>query len=99
MLSSTEHNLTKPFHIKLRDTSSPFVRKIIDLISKDNGEVLTEKLWNFIAVIIGNSEGFFSDYEQNEIKENYGYFYKERVNKQKRQSVAPEQPDFRPKTL
>ena len=55
--------LEELFHIKLRDTSSPFIRKIIDLISKDNGEVLTEKLWNFIAVIIGNSEGFFSDYE------------------------------------
>ena len=51
--------LEELFNVKLRDIGSPFVRRILDLIVSDNGEVLTEKLWSFIAVIIGNNEGCF----------------------------------------
>lgn len=47
--------LEELFNIKLRDISNPTVRRIIDLVVNDEGEVLTEKLWSFIAVIIGNS--------------------------------------------
>ena len=56
--------LEELFNVKLRDIGSPFVRRILDLIVSDNGEVLTEKLWSFIAVIIGNNEGCFPEDEE-----------------------------------
>jgi hypothetical protein len=51
--------LEELFHVKLRDISSPSVRKIVELIANKKGEVLTEKLWSFVAVIIGNGVGCF----------------------------------------
>ena len=33
--------LEELFNVKLRDIGSPFVRRILDLIVNDNGEVLT----------------------------------------------------------
>ena len=53
--------LEELFNVKLRDVESSFVRRILEFIVSDNGDVLTEKLWSFVAVIIGNSEGCFPE--------------------------------------
>ena len=57
---------------------------------------MTEKLWSFIAVVIGSGEGCFEEEDEKEIRENYRYFYKERINKEKKIAV-PEVPKFQPK--
>lgn len=51
--------LEEIFNVKLRDISSSPVRKLVELISNEHGDVPTEKLWSFIAVILGDGDGIF----------------------------------------
>lgn len=60
------------------------MRRIIEIVASDRNEVSTEKLWNFIDLVIGNSSSYFNRSIETEIKEKYHCFYQERLNREKK---------------
>ena len=82
--------------------NNQLVKKLLGFIAEpyDSSIVTIARLWTFITIVInGTLEGScFSEEEEKNIYEEFQYFYKARMTKERKEST-PELFTFKPKTL